>query len=90
MDRVFLKEQLAQAREHVATSERNITRQRQMVAQLERDGHDTSATRQSLAQFEELLARTSPTATASKRSWARILPDVREYCLMSKADIANV
>jgi hypothetical protein len=47
---------LAQAREHVATGEKNIARQRQIVAQLERDGHNASAARQSLAQFEELQA----------------------------------
>ncbi len=50
-------------RQHLAESERHVrdgalivARQRELVARLERDGHDTHAARALLAQFEELQA----------------------------------
>ncbi len=57
-DRVQLREHLALAERHVAEGERVVARQREIVAELERDGHDAAAAqaRQLLAQFEELLA----------------------------------
>ena len=55
MDRVLLEQHFAQAREHVATGEKNVARQRELVEQMVRDGHDPTMARQSLAQFEELL-----------------------------------
>ena len=40
-DRSKLYEQLAIAEEHVVAGERNLARQRGIVADLERDGHNT-------------------------------------------------
>jgi arginine repressor len=56
IDRFTLEQHLAQAREHIAIGEKNIARQTEIVADLERDGHDVTAARQLLAQFEELQA----------------------------------
>ncbi len=57
-ERARLREDLALAERHVADGERVVARQRAIVAELERDGHDATAAqaRQLLAQFEELLA----------------------------------
>lgn len=52
----MLRRHLAQAEEHVATGYRNIARQRGLIAELERDGHDTAKARALLSQFEELHA----------------------------------
>jgi len=41
----MLKSHLAQADEHIATGDKNITRQRDLIAQLELDGHDTASAR---------------------------------------------
>jgi hypothetical protein len=54
MDPAILKQHLAQAEEHVAKGERHVARQRELVAELERDGHDTGPARHLLRQFEEL------------------------------------
>ena len=56
MDREMLKRHLALAEEHIATGEKNIARQRDLIAQLERDGHDTASARTFLRQFEQLQA----------------------------------
>jgi hypothetical protein len=55
MDQMKL-DHLAQARRHVAIGERHIARQRELVIELERDGHDASSAKQLLVQFEELQA----------------------------------
>jgi len=47
---------LAKAEEAVAIGERNISRQRRLIDQLERDGHDVAAARALLATFEESQA----------------------------------
>jgi hypothetical protein len=41
-------------RRHVATGERNIARQREIVAGLERDGHSSLEAKWLIASFEEL------------------------------------
>jgi hypothetical protein len=56
MDREMLKSHLAQAEEHIATGDKNIARQREIIAQLERDGHDTASARAFLREFEQLQA----------------------------------
>jgi hypothetical protein len=43
MDREMLRQHLAQAERHMAEGERCIARQRELVAELARDGHDSSA-----------------------------------------------
>ncbi len=54
MDRRMLLEHLAKANEHVELGERHVRRQRELVAELERDGHDTREARKLLEQFEKL------------------------------------
>jgi exonuclease III len=56
MDREMLKRHLAQGEENIATGDKNIARQRDGIAQLERDGHDTASARSFLREFEQLQA----------------------------------
>jgi hypothetical protein len=56
MDREMLKRHLAQGEENIATGDKNIARQRDVIAQLERDGHDTASARSFLREFEQLQA----------------------------------
>jgi hypothetical protein len=53
-DRTLILDHLASARRHVAEAERHVAHQREIVAQRERDGHDTATSKQLLDQFEEL------------------------------------
>jgi hypothetical protein len=50
----MLQDHLAQAERHVVEGERVIARQRDVVAQLERDGHDSTDAMLLLYQFEEI------------------------------------
>ena len=54
MDREMLKQRLIVAEEHILLGERHIVRQRELVAELERDGHDTAEAIRLLTSFEEL------------------------------------
>ncbi len=65
MDRELWEQHLALAERHIVDGEATIARQRQIVAELERDGHDTARARALLAQFQHLPLCMSPTATAS-------------------------
>ena len=56
MDHATIADHLAQAERHVVAGERTLAHQRGLVAELERDGHDTSQARALLVQFEELQA----------------------------------
>ncbi len=58
MDRALLQQHLALAERHVVDSQQTVARQREIVAQHDRDGPDPAAqdARRLLAQFEELLA----------------------------------
>lgn len=56
MDHGVLTDHLRQAEEHVALGERHIARQREIVAELEADGHDVTEPRRLLALFEEVQA----------------------------------
>jgi hypothetical protein len=63
MDREMLKRHLAQAEEHISAGDKNIACQRDLIAQLERDGRDTASdgrdtasARTFLREFEELQA----------------------------------
>lgn len=49
MDRAILLQSLAQAEKHVALGEKHITRQESLIAELDRDGHDTNGARDVLA-----------------------------------------
>jgi hypothetical protein len=57
MDQEMLKRHLAEAEEHIATGDKNIARQRDLIAQLERDGHDTTSATTFLHEFEQLQAQ---------------------------------
>ena len=54
MRRAMLLEHLALAQKHVADGERHVRRQRELVAELDRDGHDTWQAKDLLRLFEEL------------------------------------
>ncbi len=54
MDRALMEKHLELAEEHVIKGARIVARQRELVQELERDGHNTMKARQTLAQFEEL------------------------------------
>ena len=56
MDRGMLREHFRQAKGHVARGEKNLSRQLELVAELERYGHDTVMAKALLVQFEELQA----------------------------------
>ncbi len=56
MNRAALLQHLARAEAHIATSEKNVRRQRELVAELERDGHDVAVARKLLGEFEKLQA----------------------------------
>jgi hypothetical protein len=55
-DKQMILDHLRLAEGHVSLGQENILRQRQIVAELERDGHDPIDAGKLLAQFEELQA----------------------------------
>jgi hypothetical protein len=59
MDRAQTEARLAQAEEHVAKGEGHVARQREIIAELERDGHEALATKAKdlLRLFEEVQAQ---------------------------------
>jgi hypothetical protein len=56
MDRTILINRLYQAERHVASGDRHIERQRELIFKLKQDGHDTTQARALLTLFEELQA----------------------------------
>jgi hypothetical protein len=56
MDQAAQRQHLAQAEEHIAQGDRHIARQRDLIAQFELRGHDTTMACTLLVQFEELQA----------------------------------
>jgi hypothetical protein len=56
MNRAMLENRLAAAEQHLAEAERQVAHQRELVARLERDRHDTAQAIPLLEQFEEVLA----------------------------------
>lgn len=57
MDRLALMERLALVEEHVAVGQRSIETQRRIVAELERNGNDSSQATSLLKDFEQLQER---------------------------------
>jgi hypothetical protein len=55
MDRAVWQEHLAQTEWHVLEAEKRVARQREVVAELEREGRRTTAARGLLVAFERLL-----------------------------------
>lgn len=56
MDRATVERRLAQCERHVALGAEHVRSQRELIAKLEKDGHDTTAAAALLLQFEELQA----------------------------------
>jgi hypothetical protein len=54
MDRTTLLQRLQQARAHIADGERHIRRQREIIDELERDGHNVELARELLATLEQV------------------------------------
>jgi hypothetical protein len=54
MDRKIILDHLAQARRHVADAERHIAHEREIIAEKERDGHDTATSKQLLDQLRQI------------------------------------
>lgn len=55
MDRAMVRDHLAKAEGHVDLGHRHVARQREIVAELERDGHDVRDAKRLLETFEKLL-----------------------------------
>lgn len=53
MDRKLEQQHLQEAERHVAEGREHINKQRQIIAELERDGHDTSTARELLETLEQ-------------------------------------
>jgi arginine repressor len=56
MDRDTLKRHLTKVEEQVAIVAQNVTRQRELVAELERDGYDATQAKKMLEQFVQQQA----------------------------------
>jgi hypothetical protein len=56
MNRAMLEDHLAATERQLAEAERHVAYQRELVAQMERDGYDTAQATRLLEQFEEVLA----------------------------------
>jgi len=56
MERAALEDHLAAAERHLAEAEWQATNQRELVAELEHDGHDIVEPARLLAELEEVLA----------------------------------
>jgi len=54
MDQQMLLDHLKQAEQHVALGKGHVALQQRLIADLERDGHDTTDARALLKQFEEI------------------------------------
>jgi hypothetical protein len=53
MDRAKIEEHLRQTDSHIALGLKHLERQREIIAELQRDGHDTTAAVELLATLEE-------------------------------------
>jgi hypothetical protein len=56
MDESVLRGHLERAERHVAEGHEHVRRQRILIDELERDGHDSTQARELLARFEDALA----------------------------------
>lgn len=54
MDRALILDHLAMAKRHVAEGEEHVERQKMLIAELARDGHDTAVAQKLLATLEQL------------------------------------
>ena len=56
VEQVRLRNELERAQRHVAEGREHIARQRRIISELERDGHDTGLARELLTSLEETQA----------------------------------
>ena len=56
VDKATIERDLAQTQGHVSQGEKHIARQRGLIAQLDRDGHDTATAREFLDRLFETQA----------------------------------
>ena len=54
IERAMVEEHLELAEKHVALGQQHLANQRELIFQMEQDGHDTTEARRLLKQFEEL------------------------------------
>jgi hypothetical protein len=54
MDRAMLERHLKQAKEHVALGRKSVLRQFEIIAELERDGHDATTARALLTTYQSI------------------------------------
>jgi hypothetical protein len=66
---------LAQAERHVTLGQGHITRQRELILQLHRDGQDFAEATQLLVQFHELL----PTAIVCEKNCRMAVSEVNKF-----------
>jgi len=56
MDRATLERELSRAEAHVANGQARLAQQREIIAELDREGHDTAPAKDVLASFERTQA----------------------------------
>jgi hypothetical protein len=56
MERTTLEDDLSRAEAHVANGQKRIAQQHEIIAELDREGHDTVSARELLATFEKTQA----------------------------------
>jgi phage shock protein A len=56
MDRKLLEDHLSAAERQLTEVGRNVANQRELVSQLEREGHDTESAARQLEELQEVLA----------------------------------
>jgi hypothetical protein len=71
MDRAMLQQHLAQAEQHAALGQNHITKQESLIAELDRDGHDTTEARKVLATLRD-------TQKLHEQSVERIIAELEE------------
>ena len=69
MDRTTLQQHLALAQRHAAEGERRVTRREALIAELDRDGHDTT-------KAWKLLATLRDTKSLHEQQLERILKEL--------------
>ena len=67
MDRAMIQRHLTEAERHVSLGAEHIERQREIITELDRDGHDSDLARQLLRVFEEVEATHIVSVQAGRR-----------------------
>jgi len=72
MNRALILNHLRLSQKHVARSEQQVARQREIVANLEHAGCDATVAKQLLASFEEALDLQATTLDRCRQEWQEI------------------